>query len=132
MSKHSVVLIDDNPIFRMIFGNIIKNIEDIDVDFTSYENALEALDALTDAQTVRSQSPDYIFVDINMPYMTGWEMMDKVQEENYPFIQKSKVFIISSSHLESDKEKINQYPFISAYVQKPVNMDTLKDLLAKS
>ena len=128
MSKYSVVLIDDNAIFRMIFENIIKNIENVDIDFRSYENALEALDALTSTDEKESKIPDYLFVDINMPYMTGWEMMDKIEKE-YNFIQDSKIFIISSSHLESDKERITQYPFISTYVQKPVNKEQLTEIL---
>src|SRR5690606_11430459 len=115
MADYSVVLIDDNAIFRFIFENMVKNIEYITTDFISYENAIDALEALTVQNQINSKMPDYIFVDINMPYMSGWEMMDKIQEESYRFILTSKIFIISSSHLESDKQKINQYPFILDY-----------------
>lgn len=132
MADYNVVLIDDNAIFRFIFENMVKNIENITIDFISYENALDALGALTTQNQMNSKMPDYIFVDINMPYMSGWEMMDKIQEESYRFILTSKIFIISSSHLESDKQKINQYPFILDYVQKPLNKEKLKELLTNA
>ncbi|MBD1428355.1 response regulator [Sphingobacterium litopenaei] len=132
MADYNVVLIDDNAIFRFIFENMVKNIENITIDFISYENALDALGALTAQNQMNSKMPDYIFVDINMPYMSGWEMMDKIQEESYRFILTSKIFIISSSHLESDKQKINQYPFILDYVQKPLNKEKLKELLTNA
>lgn len=132
MADYSVVLIDDNAIFRFIFENMVKNIENITIDFISYENAIDALEALTAQNQMNSKMPDYIFVDINMPYMSGWEMMDKIQEESYRFILTSKIFIISSSHLESDKQKINQYPFILDYVQKPLNKEKLKELLTNA
>ncbi|NGM72201.1 response regulator [Sphingobacterium sp. SGL-16] len=132
MADYNVVLIDDNAIFRFIFENMVKNIENITIDFISYENALDALGALTAPNQMNSKMPDYIFVDINMPYMSGWEMMDKIQEESYRFILTSKIFIISSSHLESDKQKINQYPFILDYVQKPLNKEKLKELLTNA
>jgi two-component SAPR family response regulator len=132
MADYSVVLIDDNAIFRFIFENMVKNIENITIDFISYENAIDALEALTVQNQINSKMPDYIFVDINMPYMSGWEMMDKIQEESYRFILTSKIFIISSSHLESDKQKINQYPFILDYVQKPLNKEKLKELLTNA
>ena len=132
MADYSLVLIDDNAIFRFIFENMVKNIENITIDFISYENAIDALEALTAQNQMNSKMPDYIFVDINMPYMSGWEMMDKIQEESYRFILTSKIFIISSSHLESDKQKINQYPFILDYVQKPLNKEKLKELLTNA
>lgn len=124
----SVAFIDDNAIFRMLFGTMISKLGNI--DFVSYENALDALEELKSRYTNNINMPDYLFVDINMPYMTGWEMMDKVQESEYSFLQKCKIFIVSSSHLDSDMQKVHQYPFIKGYIQKPVNKEKLIEILA--
>jgi len=126
--KPAVTLIDDNAIFRMLFGTMLSNIENI--DFVSYENALDALDDLKSKHNSNAKIPDFLFVDINMPYMSGWEMMDKLLEDEYAFIQKCKIFIISSSNLDSDIQKIHQYPFIKDYIQKPVNKEKLIEILA--
>jgi len=125
---HTIALIDDNAIFRMLFGTMLSSIENI--DFVCYENALDALDALHASHNSNAKIPDFLFVDINMPYMSGWEMMDKVLEEEYTFIQECKVFIISSSHLDADIQKIHQYEFIRDYIQKPVNKEKLTEILA--
>ncbi|WP_160069318.1 response regulator [Sphingobacterium bovisgrunnientis] len=123
-----VALIDDNAIFRMIFGTMISSFENI--EFTNYENALDALEGLKSSLVNNSKIPDYLFVDINMPYMTGWEMMDKLQEDEYSFLQNSKIFIVSSSHLESDTNNTQQYTFITEYIQKPVKKEKLIEILA--
>lgn len=123
-----VALIDDNAIFRMIFGTMISSFENI--EFTSYENALDALEGLKSSLANNSKIPDYLFVDINMPYMTSWEMMDKLQEDEYSFLQNSKIFIVSSSHLESDTNNTQQYTFITEYIQKPVKKEKLIEILA--
>lgn len=125
-----VVLIDDNAIFRMVFGAIFTKSEKLNMDYACYENALDALDGLKSNYSSHSEYPDYLFVDINMPYMTGWELMDKIKEEDYAFLQNCTIFIISSSSLDSDTQNIHQYPFIKDYILKPVSKEKLMDLLA--
>lgn len=128
--KQKVVLIDDNAIFRMVFGAILTKNEDLSIDYCSYENALEALDGLKSKYDQHLELPHYLFVDINMPFMSGWELMDKLNEEEYSFLKNCKIFIISSSHLESDIQKIHQYPFIKDYILKPVSKEKLIEILA--
>lgn len=130
MKTHTltVALIDDNAIFRMLFGTMLSSIKNI--DYVCYENALDALDALQLMYNSDIKMPDFLFVDINMPYMSGWEMMDKVLEEEYAFIQECKIFIVSSSHLDADFQKIHQFEFIKDYIQKPVNKEILTEILA--
>jgi CheY-like chemotaxis protein len=124
----NVVLIDDNAIFRTIFGIMISSFENI--EFMSYENALDALDGLKSNQVNSTNIPDYLFVDINMPYMSGWEMMDKLKEEEYSFLQNCKIFIVSSSNLDSDMQNTERYPFIKDFIQKPLNKEKLIKILA--
>lgn len=128
-SNYTVILIDDNAIFRMIFETTIKNIKNFNIDLISYENALDALEGLSARSMHDLKMPDFLFVDINMPYMSGWEMMDKILEENLPFIQNCKTFIMSSSHLASDFQKIHQYPFLTDYIQKPFDKERLAEIL---
>ncbi|WP_188347323.1 response regulator [Sphingobacterium cavernae] len=94
------------------------------------ENALDALEGLKSSLVNNSKISDYLFVDINMPYMTGGEMMDKLQEDEYSFLQNSKIFIVSSSHSESGTNNTQQYTFITEYIQKPVKKEKLIEILA--
>ena len=57
-------------------------------------------------------------------------MMDKLQEDEYSFLQNSKIFIVSSSNLESDTNNTQQYTFITEYIQKPVKKEKLIEILA--
>ena len=91
----------------------------------SGRKALEYIKAKTDPLS------DLIFLDINMPGMTGWEFLteyDKLEKE-----QQSKVVIImlSTSSNPRDKEKAKTWNFVSDYITKPLTKEALELVIEK-
>jgi CheY-like chemotaxis protein len=74
--------------------------------------------------------PPILFVDINMPFMTGWELMD-VLENRTDFIKQTKIFIVSSSTSKNDQEQLANYPFISDFILKPFGRESIYEILKK-
>lgn len=125
-----VTLIDDNVIFRTIFNNMLTGFPDQPIEVTTYDNALDFLEQVAPDSTKTIDS-DFLFVDINMPFMTGWELMDKFNTETYCFPKKTAIYIISSSASKSDKQQIFNYPFITGYILKPVSKSELFEIIRK-
>ena len=73
-SKMAMV-IDDNNIDLYITARVIRKISGIGqvLEFSSGESALQYL---KDAKSDLSLVPEYIFVDIYMPEMSGFEFME--------------------------------------------------------
>ncbi|MEN5059068.1 response regulator [Sphingobacterium kitahiroshimense] len=127
----TVTLVDDNAILRVIFSNMIKSFPDFSLQINLFENALDALEYFENKKENLDPSSEIIFVDINMPFMTGWEMMDKLEEFGPDFLNLLNIYIISSSTSKSDREQIQDYPFIDGYILKPIDKLKLYELIRK-
>ncbi|WP_164109033.1 MULTISPECIES: response regulator [Sphingobacterium] len=125
-----ITLVDDNAIFRLIFSNMLSSFSLCPLEIRTFDNALEFLDQFPCPQG-DAIATDILFVDINMPFMTGWELMDKLETDVTDFTQSSAIYIISSSSSKSDLEQVKNYSFIKGYVLKPVNKQVLFDIIKK-
>jgi DNA-binding LytR/AlgR family response regulator len=76
------VLIDDEPLAIKVLQNYFTNFTDFEVIGT-FNNSLEALDF------INSTAVDAVFLDINMPMMTGFELISLIEN-------KTKVIITTA------------------------------------
>lgn len=80
--KIKCVLVDDEPLAIKVLQNYFNNFPDFEVIGT-FNNSLEALDF------INSTSVDAVFLDINMPMMTGFELISLIEN-------KTKVIITTA------------------------------------
>lgn len=80
--KIKCVLIDDEPLAIKVLQNYFANFTDFEVVAT-FNNSLEALDF------INSTPIDAVFLDINMPMMTGFELISLIEN-------KTKVIITTA------------------------------------
>ncbi len=81
--KIKCVLVDDEPLAIKVLQNYFANFPDFDVIGT-FNNSLEALDF------INNNSVDSVFLDINMPMMTGFELISLM--ENKPKVVITTAF----------------------------------------
>ena len=72
--KIKCVLIDDEPLAIKVLQNYFTNFTDFEV-IATFNNSLEALDF------INSTPVDAVFLDINMPMMTGFELISLVENK---------------------------------------------------
>jgi two-component SAPR family response regulator len=126
MGKFAFV-IDDDEVCRFTIGVHLKR-------FMLFENifyfsgAREALEDLIYRIDNKITLPDVIFLDINMPYMNGWELLKEI-DDYQELKEKTAIFIVTSSDDEHDKSMAKIYNLVSGYIIKPINEDLLKEKL---
>lgn len=121
-------IIDDDSIF--IYGT--KRIME-EVDFCEeilvFHNGQEALDAFKDLTDSGKELPSILFLDLNMPIMSGWEFLEQFTKIENHNSGKVVVYIISSSVDPRDLEKVGNYEIIHNYILKPFSAKDLENIL---
>lgn len=108
------IIIDDEKLARMGLRHLLKLIPDIQIiaEATNGDEGIEAIVA---------HQPDLIFLDINMPEMTGFEMLAQLEQKPY--------IIFTTAHSEYALEAI-QMDAVD-YLLKPVDAADLLNAVDK-
>ncbi|WP_128544754.1 response regulator [Larkinella soli] len=83
--------------------------------------------ALTDALFDASPLPTFIFLDINMPRMDGFEALAVIR--SHPLTLHTPTFILSSSDYEVDIERSYRLG-VSSYFVKPSRFEAFRLMMA--
>ena len=108
MNKYKVLIVDDIPENIQTLGEMSK---DFDLDVKIAEGGQEAIDIID------SYTPDIILLDLMMPRVNGWDVIDHVREK----YSKNEMVIIVVSLL-NNKDNIDEcYELgVNDYITKPV------------
>lgn len=121
----TVMLVDDNPIDNMISKKLLERTHKIG-HIISYDNpraALKYLDQLDNAEEMNS--PDIIFLDINMPEMDGFKFLENYNKLPESTKENITVNILSSSENEWDIKRAKNNPDVKNYYVKPLDIKKL-------
>tara|TARA_R110002049_G_scaffold228528_2_gene400663 strand:- start:1744 stop:2148 length:405 start_codon:yes stop_codon:yes gene_type:complete len=119
-------IIDDDPIY--IFGTKkIMEATNFCTNFLIYKNGKEAVDDLIPKILSGDTLPDIILLDLNMPIMDGWQVLDELVK--VPTDQKIRIYIVSSSVSSADVERAKSYSLVSNYLIKPFSVNKINDLM---
>lgn len=120
---------------------IYKNILQIDDDIDDCEFFMEALQAVSNADYTAIHSatealyklihnelnPDIIFLDLNMPIMSGFEFLTEIK--NQKSIQNIPVVIYSTSQFEETKLKAKHFG-AKEFISKPSDFNEMKKIIS--
>lgn len=93
-------------------------------------NGKEALDYYTELadKPISDAYPEVIFLDLNMPVMSGWDFLDEFLRSYYEKFKNTKIVILSSSADPEEKARASTYPMIIGYLSKPLTIKAINNL----
>ena len=72
-----------------------------------------------------------LILDINMPQMHGFELMELLEEDDDDDFLNVDVIILTTSNLKSDSEKATHFKNIIGYIEKPLSVEKLNSIMNK-
>jgi two-component system chemotaxis response regulator CheY len=115
----TVGLIDDDKIYQLTSARIIRSVLEVDT-LLQFNDGEEAMDYLLRHRSTPSVWPDLIFLDLNMPYMDGWQFLDEFTRHGLEGVKSVTIYILTSSASGFDMERAKSYQHISGYLVKPM------------
>ena len=125
MSKKPILyVIDDDKYFILGVSKGLR-IEEYCSEVLFFDDPEDALDAIENSFSSNFKVPEILFLDIQMPRIDGWEFLKALKEkigENQSLI---RIFIVSSSVMDSDMAKAMSFPQVENYLTKPLTRDMM-------
>lgn len=119
-----VLIVDDDATILFLHKHLIVK-SGISQDPLTFVNGKEALDFLLADE---SEDAYFVFLDINMPVMNGWEFLEELKGKEIS--SRVYVAIVTSSIDKADREKANSYELVTTYLSKPfTNLHEVKEMM---
>jgi len=119
-----LVVIDDNPTDHYIMQRLLHNNFNCEQATYTYDGRL-VLDYLQENKNEGASLPDVIFLDLDMPELTGWEFLDELEQLNTGFSKSVQVHIMSSSIRSADIFNSKKYACVNSFLTKPLSRDNI-------
>ncbi len=116
-----ILLVEDDSVTNFITKNKLKNLRFENI--ITVENGLFAIDYL------KTECPDLILLDINMPVMDGFDFLTYIEENK--LCPEVPIIILSSSDRPKDQELTKKFMNVIDFIEKPLNYQKIHHLLLK-
>lgn len=122
---HKIILVDDDEDDRDLFAEAFENLK-VQAELLLFESGQELLDRIDE---IEGSIPTYIFLDLNMPYISGMEVLKRLRKTLG--LEHFFVTIYSTSSSESDINSAYRNG-ANGYLMKPSSFNQLKALIART
>ena len=111
-----ILIVDDEPHIRMLIQQALEELEDEGIELLTATNGDEAL------ETIRTERPDLVFLDVMMPKKSGFDVCDTVK--NALGMTQVHIVLLTAKGQEFDRQK-GQDVGADLYMTKPFDPDAL-------
>lgn len=123
--KNKFIVIDDDSLNNKICRVCIEKV-DKSADVLTFTDPQEGFDHIASEYGGEAHNDMVtLFLDINMPTMSGWEFLEHFDKLNDNVKNRVKVYILSSSVDKRDMERAKENKYVVYYFIKPLTKETI-------
>jgi two-component system, OmpR family, alkaline phosphatase synthesis response regulator PhoP len=116
MNPMKILLVDDEPHLRTLIQQALEELEDEGVELLTATNGEEAL------ETIRTEQPNMVFLDVMMPKKNGFDVCHTVKRELA--MEQIYIVLLTAKGQEFDRQRGNEVG-ADIYMTKPFDPDAL-------
>ncbi|ABV35234.1 response regulator receiver protein [Shewanella sediminis HAW-EB3] len=111
-----VLICDDSALARKQMARTLPKEWDVEITFAN--NGAEGIEA------IRAGKGEVVFLDLNMPVMDGYEVLQTIQQDDLPAL----VIVVSGDIQIKAHERVKALGALD-FIQKPVSADAISNIL---
>jgi CheY-like chemotaxis protein len=115
----TTLIVEDSPEVATI---IELSLRPTGMKFVHVANGPQALEYLA------RERPQLIILDIGLPGMDGWEVLDRMREHKH---LSDIPIIVMTAHADSDSRKTGKLYMVDAYLTKPVSPAVIRETVER-
>ncbi|MBC7886739.1 MAG: response regulator [Ferruginibacter sp.] len=117
------IIVDDDYFNNILSTMLIENALG-KVDIRTFQVPEKALEFIQD-EFIKYLGPTIVFLDINMPTLNAWEFMEEYEKFSEAVKKQISIYIVSSSVDRHDKDKAEANKYITGFISKPLEHETI-------
>ena len=117
-----VFIIDDDALSSFLTRHWLVR-EGLGEDVQTFISAEEALTTIE--QCPDELLPQVILLDLNMPVMSGWELLDALAPQAARLKNRTQIYILTSSLDLNDEVRSGDYDLVAAFIHKPIKTEDI-------
>jgi CheY-like chemotaxis protein len=126
----SILLIDDDNITNFLHQHVLREAK-VAQNIEVAETVSEALVRLECPGEEKCQPPELIFLDLNMPGLTGWEFIDEYKKIKDRHSKESVIVVLTTSVNPDDNKKASEMREVAEYRKKPMTSGMITEIVQK-
>ena len=125
------VVIDDEPMSNRICEIVISRIFS-EAGLYTFTDPVQGVGYLAATYSQPGANNVIIFLDLKMPAMDGWQVLDKIGELPTEVKAKMNIYILSSSTDLRDEKRANENPLVKKFIRKPLLINSLRKQISNA
>jgi len=132
-----VLVVNDNELLLMIAKKMIEisNFAEETITATDGTEAIAYFDNLLEHESDPAvAAPEFMFLDLHMPSMDGWEFLEIFTQKYRAHFPNLKIAILSASVDMQEMLMLVKYPVVVDFISTPINeevLNTVKENFSK-
>lgn len=129
--KPRFLLVDDDPLNNTLSkAYLLRTFGNVEIkEFLIPEDALAHMEQ--DFTNNQSEEIITLFLDLNMPTLSGWEFLEKFNDFDEALKKQYHIYMLSSSVDPSDIKRAKLNPLVLDFIEKPLNKEIITKMFGQ-